>query len=342
MSKKKRATKLEFLKQLIIRGLVAAVIIFVLFWAFDLFFSQKSPNLQYGVSFSAPYAQSLGLDTEEVYQGLLNDLKIKRLRLPVYWNLVEPQPDRFDFRQTDRLLDTAKSQNVEVILAVGYKLPRWPECYQPSWAVSFNPKQRQEKVLNYLSQTINHFRNRPEVVAWQVENEPLLDFGLCEKRPDGFLQEEVRLVKSLDSRPVIITDSGELGAWTHAMSTGDVMGTTLYRQVWNPLFGFFNYPMPPLFYNLKAYIIKNTFARNSQGVFITELQAEPWPPGKPLSGVSLKDQLKSFTLRQFQDTISYAARTGFVEQYLWGVEWWYYMKTQGHPEYWDFAKTLFN
>jgi len=30
------------------------------------------------------------------------------------------------------------------------------------------------------------------------------------------------------------------------------------------------------------------------------------------------------------------AKTNFDEQYLWGVEWWYYLREKGHPEIWNF------
>lgn len=342
MTKKRQtSSKWQFFFRLSVSGLAVAAVIFILFWTLDLFLSQKSANLEYGVTFSAPYAQSLGLNSDEVYHELLSDLKVKKIRLPVYWNLVENQPNKFNFTQTDKQLDQAKTYNARVVLAIGYKLPRWPECYQPSWAVNLNQKQRQDKILNYLKNTINHFKNRPEVAAWQVENEPLLNFGLCENLDSEFLEEEVKLVRSLDSRPVIITDSGELGDWIRTMGKSDYLGMTLYRKVWNPIFGLFNYPMPPLFYNLKAQIIKAVFAPNSKGVFITELQTEPWPPGKAISEIPLKEQLKGFNLKQFQDTISFAQRTGFSQQYLWGVEWWYFLKTQGHPEYWEYARSLF-
>ena len=46
-------------------------------------------------------------------------------------------------------------------------------------------------------------------------------------------------------------------------------------------------------------------------------------------------------ITKFNDILEYARATRFEEQYLWGVEWWYYMKENGHPEFWDRAKELF-
>ena len=53
-----------------------------------------------------------------------------------------------------------------------------------------------------------------------------------------------------------------------------------------------------------------------------------------------EEQLKSFELDFFKDTIEYAKLTGFDEYYLWGAEWWYYMKVNERPEFWEEAKKL--
>lgn len=315
-------------------------VLYALFWVADFIFSQKAPGIIYGITFSSSYTRSLGLNPDEVYQSIIDDLKVKNLRIPVYWNLVERNEDQFNFKEIDHMLDLARDKNIQVILSIGYKLPRWPECYQPSWAIALGRGERQEKILNLLNQTVEHFKERKEISRWQVENEPLLNFGLCEQLDSGFLEKEVAVVKSLDSRPIILTDSGELGSWLPLMRSSDIMGTTLYRTVWNPIFGFFNYPLPPLFYNLKANLVKK-FSPNNSKVIISELQAEPWAPGNSIQAIPLNEQLKIFSLNQFKDNINYAQRTGFDEQYLWGAEWWYWMKKLGHPEYWEYAKTLF-
>lgn len=325
----------------IITILLILIVITSTFWVLDLPILFSSPNIQYGVTFSAPYVKSLGLDPEIVYQSLLTDLKVKKIRLPVYWNIVEERESKFNFQSLDRLLDIAKQHEVEVILAIGYKLPRWPECFQPSWALPLGQKDREEKILKYLEKTVDHFKDRREIVAWQIENEPYLNFGLCEKLESNFLDREVALVRGKDSRMIILTDSGELSSWIEAMRKSDIMGTTLYRTVYAPIFGFFNYPIPPLAYNVKAQLIKRLFAPSSQGVFITELQAEPWPPEKTLEQVKIEEQMKIFSLNHFKEVINYTKRTGFSIQYLWGVEWWYFMKVQGHPQYWEYAKSLF-
>jgi hypothetical protein len=73
---------------------------------------------------------------------------------------------------------------------------------------------------------------------------------------------------------------------------------------------------------------------------IIELQSEPWTT-KGIVNTSLDEQFKTMSLTKFNKLLSIAKSTGFSPQYLWGVEWWYYMKEkQGHGEYWEAAKEL--
>lgn len=321
-------------------GITAA---FFLFWIASSIYYQFSPppEIEYGVTFSPSYTESLGLNPEETYQDILRELKVKHIRIPVYWNLVEKKPGVYNFDSYDRLLSLSRERNVKVTLVLGYKVPRWPECYAPTDLSGLPDKEFQEKILKLIEAEINHFKGMPEVIAWQIENEPLLKFGKCRMFDGNFLKREVELTKKLDSRPVILTDSGERGFWMHAMKNSDIFGTTLYRTVWDEVFGYIRYPIPPFYYPLRSLLTQWVFAPNSQETLISELQAEPWPPSKPLSELSAEEQAKNFSLDNLKEVVDYATQTNIKKQYFWGVEWWYLMKKQGNPQYWEYAKGLF-
>ena len=104
-------------------------------------------------------------------------------------------------------------------------------------------------------------------------------------------------------------------------------------------FGFYlQYPWPPTFYERKAKIIEKFFGKE---VICVELQAEPWGPTL-LSDSPIEEQQKTMDLKQFKYNIEFAKNTGLREFYLWGAEWWYWMKEkQQKPEIWDEAKKLF-
>jgi len=73
-----------------------------------------------------------------------------------------------------------------------------------------------------------------------------------------------------------------------------------------------------------------------------ELQAEPWGE-KLLYDSPLEEQEKTMNLEQFKYNIEFARNTGISEFYLWGAEWWFWMKEkQDSPEIWNEAKKLFS
>ena len=53
-----------------------------------------------------------------------------------------------------------------------------------------------------------------------------------------------------------------------------------------------------------------------------------------------RQQLKIFPVEKMKENIDFAEKTSFDEIYLWGVEWWYFMKQKGNPQYWEYAKSL--
>jgi len=72
-----------------------------------------------------------------------------------------------------------------------------------------------------------------------------------------------------------------------------------------------------------------------------ELQAEPWGPVL-MYDLPLKEQNKTMNLERFKKVIQFAKGTGEDSFYLWGAEWWYWMKTrQFQPEIWEEAQKVF-
>jgi len=111
--------------------------------------------------------------------------------------------------------------------------------------------------------------------------------------------------------------------------------------VWNKYFGYFKWKWmsPPSFYRIKAYLIKNKVDK----VVNTELQLEPWAPGGSITTTPLEEQMKSMNLKIFRENIKTAQKTQFSPTFVWGVEWWYWMKTvKNIPDYWEEGIKLFS
>ncbi len=290
----------------------------------------EAPNNFWGLTFSTKYSEELGLNYKEVYLAILNDLNIKNIRLPIYWDQIEKKEDIFDFSIFDELIELGNDYNIKYIINIGWRLPRWPECHAPDWV---NGKEK-ERILIMLEEVVNHYKDYDNIIAWQIENEPLLDtFGICPDGDEELLKQEINLVKSLDERDIIISASGELSSWKREAKLADIFATTIYRVVYNSWFGYFKYPLPSIFYNYKANFNK------IDKIIISELQLEPWMPDNVImKNLIKKEKDKSLNLEQMKANLQFAINTNFEQAYLWGVEWWYYEKVNNNSIFWEFIK----
>src|SRR5665647_2108102 len=114
----------------------------LLFGYFNLPINKGNEAAQLGVTFSYRYAQDIGLNWQETFTAILDDLKIKKIRIPIYWDLTEPKDGTYDFSAVDWQLQEAAKRNADIILVVGQKVPRWPECAIPEWAKESDQKRK--------------------------------------------------------------------------------------------------------------------------------------------------------------------------------------------------------
>jgi hypothetical protein len=302
----------------------------------------KKTELSYGVTFVKSYAEFLGMDWQKTYTAILDDLGVRKFRIPAFWDEIQAGgQDNYDYSALDWQIDEAGKRNAKIILAIGYRLPRWPECHLPDWAKNLSAEQKQQDTLDYLKKTVERYKAKDQIMAWQVENEPFLTFfGECPPFDPAFLDREIALVKSLDSRPVIITDSGELSVWFPAAKRADIFGTSVYLNTYSDnIKSYIHYPILPSFFRFKKNIV-SLFAHPKDWIVI-EMQGEPWGPAA-VTVLSDKDIAKTMTLDKFKYIINFGQQAGFKDFYLWGAEWWFYEKEiKGDSSYWDYAKTLF-
>lgn len=296
----------------------------------------KSEPITYGATFSKRYAQDLGLNWQEAYHAIIFDLKIPTVRLPVYWDEVEPRAGEYNFEALDWQINEAKKAGAEVILAIGRRVPRWPECFEPNWLNGQAESIKRNQLKDLLTAEVNHFKQYKNVSIWQVENEPLFGlFGHCPSPDINFLREEVAIVKALDSRPVMITDSGELQEWVRAAQVGDILGVTMYRQVGNAIADNLYIRWPAFFYRIKLRLA-SFFTRD---IRLAEFQAEPWT-SVSLDKEPIPDQLKKMNIERVKILLEVARKSGLNDISFWGVEWWYWLKLKGVNDFWDFGKQL--
>jgi hypothetical protein len=287
----------------------------------------KTP-IVFGASFSPLYAESLGLDWREAYRAMLTDVNPLTIRIAAPWSEGEATEGEYAFADVDCMMNEAAREGTAVLLVVGQKVPRWPECYFPSWVDASAPGTK-EAFLSYLSAIVNRYRHHTALAGWQVENEPFIrfPFGECEQFQESWVAEEIATVRRMDpEKKIVVTDSGELGFWWKAARAGDVLGVTVYRFVESSRGRTWSYAwLPPGWYRLHAWLL----GRQGSSFIISELQAEPW-------------EGTGFSPEQLLSHARYARRTGASKAYLWGAEWWYFMKEKKNDaRYWDAARSLF-
>ena len=323
--------------------------LFIIFFVWTWYgFTKERQDVNFGVTFSTVMARQLGLEPRAVFDAIVDDLGARKIRLPVYWSDIEPEEGKFEFENYDYFIEKAEGAGVKLILAIGRKLPRWPECFVPGWAAGEESigevglpggsPTSDSLVLLYIRAIAERYKNSPAVEAWQVENEPFFAFGKeCagEALNSQELEEEVETVRQLSSKSIIVSDSGEQGFWVGAAQRGDILGITIYRQSWNDFLGVSRFPFGPGFYRLKSWLL------TGKPVWVVELQAEPW--GKELLPLDPLDfQKELMDAEQLKNNISYARRTGFDTFYLWGAEWWFWLKEkQNDSSLWEEARRVF-
>jgi len=322
---------------------ILASIVFVL-WLLSLNYHKVNKPFIYGVSFSRFHADELELDWKETYLAILHDLGVRNFRFSAHWHITEPKEGKFNFTELDFQIKEAEKKNASVILAVGRRLPGWPECHEPDWAKSKDKDSKQENILKYIETVVNRYKGSPAIKYWQVENEPYLTFfsrSTCGPLDEDFLAREINFVKSLDSsRPIIVTDSGEFGTWLPAYRRGDIFGTSLYLYIWNHRFGPLRYPITPAFFRIKKNII-SLLSGGSKESFVIELSAEPWLL-QPIIKTPIDVQMQRMGIDKFNEMIEFSDKTGFDKFYLWGAEWWYWLKLRGDDQHWSRAREIFS
>ena len=328
------------LRKIITYTILSIVVVFLVLSLFSI--REKPEKIEYGSSFNALYARELGLDPEEVFLSILDDLGVRKLRLASHWSMVEPVRDQFDFSELDFQVKEAGLRGAEIILGVGRQLPRWPECHVPEWAQTLPWEEQKEEIKELITTVVLRYKDTDAIVLWQVENEPFLDIFArehCGELDEAFLHEEIALVKELDpTRGILVSDSGNLGTWAGAYKAGDVFGTSVYVYFWNSEIGPFKSILPPAYYRIKSNVMWLLYGKKP--TLLIELSAEPWLL-QPVVDTPIETQLERMNIEKFEEIILFGEQTRFDTQYLWGAEWWYWLKEQGEESFWLRAQKLF-
>lgn len=294
---------------------------------------------QFGVSFSVKYANEMGIHPKACLRAIHKDLNVKLLRLMSYWDIHEPAPGEYDFKELDWQFEMAKKYGAKVSLAIGLRQPRWPESHWPEWAKLMTQEQWKDRLYQYINVVVVRYKNHPSLISWQLENEALLKtFGQDGNFDRHRLQAELRMVKTADKKhPVIMTLSDSWGL-PFRKPAPDMYAMSLYRRVHGNGKYHFSHRSPK-FYKTRGKLIS---VLTGKPVFIHELQTEPWGPTATVA-LTLEEQNITMNAELLKQNVKFALNTGLLPVYLWGAEWWYWLKTEhGKTELWNTAREIFS
>ncbi len=288
---------------------------------------KDSPPMKYGFSLSKGQCDWLGVNPNDILNNL-KDSKLHVARLGLYWNEIEKEECIYDFKESETLINLASELGYEIILTIGAKAPRWPEFYTPKYLLdkykniqSIPESILSEKILSFIQASVERFKNLPSLTTWQVENEPLDASGPDQVSLSAtILQQEIDLVRSLDSRKILVT------IWGNDMKRRNTLKKA-YALKNVDVLGFDIYPKRPFFFRFykplltEKDILKMNKEIKDMGMtpILAELQAEPWEEGFDYK--LHPEKIKSISLEQIERNINDYKNLGFETILLWGIEY---------------------
>ncbi len=302
--------------------------------------------IRLGASFSPRRARGRGLDWQAAF-GRLLELGLDPLRLSTYWDEVDAR----GYDEVDWQLAAAEQAGRHVVLTVGMKAQGWPEFAIPDRLaptarrgsdVSSTPGLR-DAVLDLIEATVQRYRGRRCLEAWQVENEPANPSG--PRRwwigPD-LLRAEVATTRRTDpTRPILLNAFAAFNTRVDVVSSrhglrrplgrdahrpeaevanllerGDILGLDVYRRIGYRLGGARRFTTSRHWRHNAARWRERATAEGKDA-WIVEAQAEPWEPeqgpGEPP---------RSCTPEDVVETVGALREAGYETILLWGVEHW--------------------
>jgi hypothetical protein len=301
-----------------------------------------------GFSFSPLISQNAGRSPTQDLKYLLDSTSPDLVRLPIYWELVEPTPQLRDFSSIDELMEVVTQHDLHsavttrVVLTVGARNFLYPELHAPDWAgPRMQPYLGQAQsgfaYRDYFDLSIARYRGSPLLYAWQVENEPL-DYVTNELTGEDRISPsqlawEVGEVHRLDPQhkvaltsydgpnvavdmlqiwvPQVLKPFTQVGHPETVMQTADALGLDLYVD--GPIIPYRRLTSISLRSQWKEDAV-GFWSDRAQGdgkdMWLAEIQAQPWGGSSTFKTSDLMATAVNYRQEDLQVAL------------LWGVDTW--------------------
>jgi len=314
---------------------------------------ENSQRPQVGITFIHINAESLKLDWKKTFRELVNDLGFAYVRVPVFWDQIESAPGKFYWGDLDWQMEESAKAKAKVLLVVGHRVPRYPECYAPAWTKTLNEAEFKQVLFKMIEATIEHFKTSPALEGWQIENEPqakILGKIWGENCRDvlPLLKDEIKLVKAIDPvRPTVV--SFAFTPWmasqlnTTLEFNSDIAGLTVFNKLFfrSPIFnGYVEMFRLGLIAPLRLAYQKKVAADRGKKFWVVELQAEPWGPKGPYEFDYPGEAEESMNATLLKETWTRVTEAGISRIYLWGAEWWLSERQKGNSAMLETVQSL--
>lgn len=287
-------------------------------------------NRRFGTTYSTKYASQLGLDPKLAYLRILDEFNFKIIRLCAYWDLIEPKKGEFNFDFLDYQIEEASKRGIEIILAVGRKVPRWPEYHEPKWALELDYEDFENFLKDFIATVIKRYEKFEYIKLIQIENEAFLkfNFGITNiKISKQTTISEIESAKAITNKTIATTDALKWGNPKKLLELVDVVGINIYTKSFKKRI--FNKNLY-LKMNYSDKLIQNKIKGYQNRMFIAELQTEPW--GSNFVNKLSRDEVQeTASIESIEKNIEFAYKTEIRDILFWGAEWWIYIE-KGYPE----------
>jgi len=284
-------------------------------------------------------------------------MRFDLVRLSTSWLEV----DQFGYEHLDWLIHEAGRLGQPVVVTVGMKALGWPEFYLPvRLSAQLEPR---ESVLLHVARTIRRYRRCPQLVAWQIENEPFNRSGPASRTiRRSLVRAEAALAERLDPRrPIMITTFAHFDAgldrsssrfqksWQRRMRLAvpperealavlrrnDILGLDVYRAIGWRLEGRSWVARAAADQLDSVARWKRIAGRQRKRLWISEAQAEPWEPTRATHGDP--GSLQPADVSDLFQRLSSLQPEAIL---LWGSEYWFWREENGDPSWVGAVRSL--
>jgi len=323
-----------------------------------------------GFSFRPRQIEAFGLDARATLEALLiHDFDV--VRLPAYWNQIEPSVGKFDTKELDWQLEAIERARKRVIISVGaIKNFGYPEFFVPrhqlersltegSLVRSSTHAALLVAAMRFIQRVVERYRDRPSIVAWQLEHEAVDPLGVEHswRLAVDFVQHELAALREADpSRPVMMngflptSSVVRLSQWWRTRDQGDSLAVATQLA---DIVGIDFYPRHALlalgartlyldggrlpWQRAVTRALVDDVRRRGKRLMVAEGQAEPWEavtlPPNPERGAMFSCR-PGDAIRNYNTAMAWSGHDAPLYAYLfWGADYWILRDRSGDPSY---------